>query len=259
VRARAVVLSCGTILSPILLMKNKLLKNSAALGRNLTIHPASHVLALFDQEIKGWNGIPQGYCIEEFHKAGILFEGAFTPLEVATMGIPYNGAPFMDIMERFNQMATFGYMIKDTSRGRVRPGPGGRPLIWYNLSDRDLDRIKLATKILWRVFRAAGADRIMAPIRGFEDITEERDLERLMSSALKPRQVDLTAFHPLGTARLGTDPRSSVVDEKHECHDLPGLHIVDGSNLPGSPSVNPQVTIMALAARAAERISAHLS
>ena len=75
---------------------------------------------------------------------------------------------------------------------------------------------------------------------------------------MKARDPFLTSFHPMGTCRMGSDPATSVVDLDHESHDLPGLFIVDGSTLPGPPSVNPQLTIMAIASRAAERIAARL-
>jgi choline dehydrogenase-like flavoprotein len=46
-----------------------------------------------------------------------------------------------------------------------------------------------------------------------------------------------------------------VVDTGHETHDLRGLFIVDGSTVPGPPGVNPQLSIMAMATRAAEKIA----
>jgi choline dehydrogenase-like flavoprotein len=61
----------------------------------------------------------------------------------------------------------------------------------------------------------------------------------------------MVGFHPLGSCKMGPDPSTSVVDEYHESHDVPGLYIVDGSSVPSSIAVNPQLTIMALATRAA--------
>ncbi len=57
---------------------------------------------------------------------------------------------------------------------------------------------------------------------------------------------------------MGSDPRTSVIDLDHESHDVPGLFVVDGSAVPGPPGVNPQLVIMAMATRAAERIAAKL-
>ena len=55
-----------------------------------------------------------------------------------------------------------------------------------------------------------------------------------------------------------TDPKTSVVGIDHQSHDVAGLYIVDGSTVPGPPGVNPQLTIMAMATRAAERIAERL-
>src|SRR5262249_47678308 len=61
VRARAVVVSCGTLATPILLEKNGLGLASGELGGNLSIHPAAGALAEFEERIAGWDAIPQGY------------------------------------------------------------------------------------------------------------------------------------------------------------------------------------------------------
>jgi len=60
--------------------------------------------------------------------------------------------------------------------------------------------------------------------------------------------------HQCGTARMGADPATSVVDPGLRAHDLDNLYIVDASVLPTSAAVNPSLTVAALALRAAERI-----
>ena len=75
----------------------------------------------------------------------------------------------------------------------------------------------------------------------------------------KVSYLDLSAYHPLGTARMGRDPSSSVVGPDHQMHDTRGLYVVDGASVPTSLGVNPQITIMAMATRAAEKIAAALS
>ena len=53
---------------------------------------------------------------------------------------------------------------------------------------------------------------------------------------------------------MGRDPKTSVVGLDHQAHDVPGLYIVDGSTVPTALGVNPQITIMAMATRAAGKI-----
>jgi choline dehydrogenase-like flavoprotein len=60
--------------------------------------------------------------------------------------------------------------------------------------------------------------------------------------------------HQCGTARMGVDPRTSVVDVNLKSHDLENLYIVDASVLPTSAAVNPSLTVAALALRAGDHI-----
>jgi choline dehydrogenase-like flavoprotein len=66
-----------------------------------------------------------------------------------------------------------------------------------------------------------------------------------------PRQT----VHLLGTARMGNDPTSSVVDKYHRAHDVKNLFIVDGSSFVTSGRGQPTMTIQALAFRAADHIA----
>jgi choline dehydrogenase-like flavoprotein len=84
------------------------------------------------------------------------------------------------------------------------------------------------------------------------------DLARLAASSPKASDWLLTAFHPLGTCRMATSAARGVVSPDHEVFGLPGLYIADGSVVPSSVGVNPQVTIMAMATRAADHIAARL-
>ena len=54
-------------------------------------------------------------------------------------------------------------------------------------------------------------------------------------------------WHLMGTARMGTDPATSVIDAEGRCHDVPNLYIVDGSVMVTSGGVNPTSTIQAVA------------
>ena len=167
------------------------------------------------------------------------------------------GPELIRLAENFDHVASFGFMVEDTSRGSVREVMG-QPVIQYWLQDKDVAHIKRGVDVLAQVFFAAGAQRVHTPIAGFDVLESEADLARLRRANVKPWDLDLSAYHPLGTARMGTDPVSSVVDANHEMHDVPDLFVVDGSAVPTALGVNPQVTIMAMATRAAEKIAGKL-
>ena len=60
------------------------------------------------------------------------------------------------------------------------------------------------------------------------------------------------AFHPLGTCRIAASPQLGVCDFEHRVFGTQNLYVVDGSSLPGTLGVNPQMTIMAMSERAAQ-------
>jgi len=60
-------------------------------------------------------------------------------------------------------------------------------------------------------------------------------------------------IHEMGTARMGRDPGTSVLNGWGQAHEVPNLFISDGAAMASSASMNPSLTYMALAARAAHR------
>ncbi|HET9622676.1 MAG TPA: GMC family oxidoreductase [Kofleriaceae bacterium] len=253
VHARAVVVACGTIMTPLLLGRHQLGGASGQLGKNLSIHPAAGCLAEFDEQILTWRGIPQGYTIEDLHDEGILFEGATVPLEMSMTAMSLIGPDLIRLAESFDHVASFGFLVEDSSRGSVHDVMG-QPMIRYWLQEQDVAHIKRAIDVLAQIFFAAGARVVHVPVAGFERLRPD-DLPALRRAKIRAWDLDLSAYHPLGTARMGRDPASSVVDPDHKLHGLDALYVVDGSAVPTSLGVNPQVTIMALATRAAEKIA----
>jgi choline dehydrogenase-like flavoprotein len=259
IRADAVVVACGSILTPPFLMGQGFGRRAHGLGRHLTIHPACKVAALMDEEVRGWEGVPQSWSIDTFHREGVMFEGAFTPPEFFAVGFPMLGDKFTEIMEAFPRFAAFGFLIEDRGTGRVLRGPGGRPLVRYALGEPELEKMRKGSEVLARVFFAAGARKVYLPIHGFDELKSEAELERLRALRLTPEMFEVSAFHPLGTARIGLTPQRGFVDPQLESWELDGLYVVDGSVLPTSLVVNPQLTIMAFATRAADHIHARLA
>ncbi len=259
VRAKAVVLACGSLCTPVMLLAQGLGTASGQVGRNLSIHPATAALGIFDEEVGGFASVPQGYGIDEFHDEGLLFEGSSLPLEITAAMIPGFGPAWTAMIEEAQRSVLFGFLVKDSSRGRVFAGPDGNARIFYWLNAQDRKKAQRGLALLARMYFAAGAREVLPPVKGFERLRSLADVERFESASLAARHIDLTAYHPVGTCRMGTRPDRSVVGPDQQVHGVPGLYISDASVFPGSPGVNPQMTIMALALRAAEGVERAVS
>ena len=59
-------------------------------------------------------------------------------------------------------------------------------------------------------------------------------------------------IHEMGTARMGHDPKTSVVNKNNQVWDAPNVFVTDGSFMTSASCVNPSLTYMAFTARAAE-------
>jgi choline dehydrogenase-like flavoprotein len=258
VRARAIIVACGTAMSPILLSRDPVTKRLPWLGKNLSIHPATAVSALFDEEIRGYAAIPQGYCVDELRKEGILLMGASAPIDLGAAMFGFVGHKLMDLMEQYDRVASFGVMVEDVARGRVVAGPGGRPVILYRLGRVERERLRRGVELLSRIYLAAGAKEVYPALHGHRVLRDARDLAALSRTLPAANDWLLTAFHPLGTCRMATSKDRGVVSPDNEVFGAKGLFVTDGSAVPSSVGVNPQVTIMALATRAADKIGARL-
>lgn len=261
VRANAVIFSGGAIPTPVFLRTQGICNSSGQVGRNLTVHPSTGVSAWMDEPVRGYKHIPQGYYVEEFLREGILINAAQADLNYAPLLFPtMTGHRLMDVLEKYDSMLSLGLMIADSeANGVVYPGPGGLPVARYNLTKQDCALLHRAMVLAGEIAWAAGA-KTLYPVNIPMPVIENREQwKRFKELELKPSDLMLMSYHPLGTCKVGHDPKTSVVDLDHQTHDVKKLFIVDGSTVPGPLGVNPQITIMAMATRAAGRIAEHLS
>lgn len=252
VRAKSYILSAGAIYSPSLLIKSKLgLKHT---GNFLTIHPTTKVLAHFEDKLCSWRGIPQAYYTDHLKNEGITLEGVFLPLDVIGAALP-DYMPFGEIIENYDHMAAFGSLIHDSHHGRVRYFPLIGTKAFYSLNDQDIEKFKKAILFMAKVYLKAGATKVYTFInKGNNVIRSERDLETFANTKFKNTDIEGMAFHPLGTCRMGHNKSDSVVDQNYKVHGLENLYVCDGSVVPTSLGVNPQITIMTFANRLANQI-----
>ncbi|MBI3723750.1 GMC family oxidoreductase [bacterium] len=257
VRARAVVLAAGAIHTPLLLGRQRLGGPSGALGRNLAIHPSCRVLAEFDEPIDGHKGAFQGLFSSALDAIGIKMNGIFLPPGILGSTLPFVGGRARAALARYRHYGAFGVMVSDESVGRVRATPFG-PAITYSIDPGDVVALARGVQAAARVWFAAGAKRVFPALRGLPILESERDLARIVPGRVRATDIELAAFHPMGTCRMSPDPRRGVVRPDFQHHSVDGLYLPDASWFPSSLRVNPQITIMAFATLAAREIARSL-
>jgi len=256
VRARAVVLAGGAVPTPLFLLKQNLANQSGEVGKNLTLHPSTGFSALMKEKMDGHKHIPQGYGCDQFLKDGALIMTAQGDVNIASVVFPFSGRRLMEAVDQLDHTASFALLIRDSNRnGRVWRNVGGFPAITYNVSQEDVDCAHRAMVHTGEMCLAAGATRLYPAALRMQVLEGAAGLDRFRKARLSAADIAWTSYHPLGTCKMGKDPKTSVVDLDHQTHDLPGLFIADGSTVPSSLGVNPQITIMAMATRAAEKIA----
>jgi choline dehydrogenase-like flavoprotein len=261
--ASVTILAANGIGTPRLLLASEssgfphgLANSSGLVGRRLMMHPFATVVGLFAEDLGSTHG-PWGqhlHCLEFYEtdasrgfvrgaKWGLQPTGG--PLSM-TRAYPWGdneiwGAGFHDgIRKRLGRSAMWGIIAEDLPdhENRVILDPRRTdsdgvpaPKIIYRTSDQTKRLLDFHCARAKESLEAAGAcETVIAP------------------------QIRETGWHLLGTAKMGEDPATSVVDPWGKAHDVPNLFIFDGSIWPTSSGMNPTATIAAMALRCAEHL-----
>ncbi len=265
--AEVVIVACNAIGTARILLNsasarspNGLANSSGLVGKNLMFHPYARIAGYFDEMTDGYRG--PGNCIwsQEFYETdrsrgfvrGYTFEFSRGqgPVMAAVHGMQIGRLPWgadhhrayrklfchrtgmvaicEDLPEEHNTV-TLDPVLKDSNGIPA-------PKINYTLSDNSRRMLDHAVARATDILRAAGA----------HDVWSEAPLTD-------------GGWHLMGTARMGTDPARSVVNEWGRSHDVKNLFIVDGSIFVTSAGVNPTRTIQALALYVADSMKQRLA
>ena len=189
---------------------------------------------------------------------------------LSALAIPWtSGRAHKDAMRRLHRAASTIVLVRDVAEGRVTIDRRGEPILDYQLSARDRRNLTRGLQEAARIHQAAGACRIGSlhlrecsagdgshPIRPGE---LDAFVERLGRLGIRENGVALFSAHPMGSARVGLDPKTSAAKPTGESHEVRNLWIGDGSILPTAPGVNPMISIMAVALRTAGFIRERLA
>lgn len=262
--ARAVILSAnGAETSRLLLMSESsrfpdgLANSSGYVGKHLMFNAISACHALFDEPLNEFKSVQVTRIVMDFYDSdpargfygggGIDARWLHFPIMFGLGGLPSDapswGPEYARMLsEYFNRtMDINGHCTSlPLERNNITLDPTvkdkwGLPAIRTTYLDHPDDM----------------AMKTFLQDRGME-ILEGAGARRAWRDPVVPETL---GAHLLGTARMGKDPATSVVDEHHRTHDVPNLFLCDGSSFVTSGRGQPTLTIMALAFRAGEHIA----
>jgi len=266
VRAGAVVVACGSIHSPALLLRSGV--SLPAVGRFLALHPATAVFGEMAEAVRPWTGTLQAHYSDQFadldHGYGFKFETAPVHPSLLALAAPWeSAAQYGDRMGRLAHTALCGILLRDRFGGRVRVDRDGCPVVDYRVSRYDAAHLRRALDGAAELLEAAGAREIWAPLARWISYkpggprAREQWLARVDAAGWGANQLLLVTFHQMASCRMGASARSSVVDPEHRVWGVRGLYVADASVFPSASGVNPMLTIMGIAHRAAQLIGTH--
>lgn len=236
VDAAAVVVAAGTLNTPQLLLRSGLpdSPSSRLVGHHLGFHPVRLVYGLFDEPQDTHMVYPiTAHAMAHQHDedGGFVIEATTIqdPVAFATTledeNGPLWGAPLVEAVRNYRRYVGVLAMVNDDNSGVVRLDENGHETFDAPFTAAEHERMAGALDFARDVLSAAGASQVL--------------------------WTGLASTHVQGSCRMGSDPERSVVDGDGQSWDVKRLYVGDGSLVPRTLSVNPSLTIMALASRLA--------
>jgi choline dehydrogenase-like flavoprotein len=268
VKCKAVVVACGSIHTPALLLRSGL--RNPHIGRHLHLHPVSNVSGVFEEEIRPWEGTMQAIYSDQHRQMngnfGVKYETTSLQPVIAVAAMPWRDAAHCrSLLGRLRQTTAIGVLLRDRDAGHVGIDAEGHPVARYSLSAFDRANLRRGFVGAARVLEAAGAKLIYSPHAKWCSFEPGRGGSSIDSFT---RQMDaagwdngrlaLFSFHIMGTARLGSSPKESATNPDGETWEAKGLYVMDAASFPSASGVNPMISIEAIAHRNAGMLASRL-
>ncbi|MGO1543228.1 MAG: GMC family oxidoreductase [Gulosibacter sp.] len=234
-----------------------LANSSGLVGKNLMLHPFVGVMGIYEEDLEGWMG-PFGASLFSMQFAETDLSRGFKRGTKWSL-MPVTGP--MDVLERYGDLP-----IEERTGAagqRLVEKALGRAFEWAaTIEDlpEEHNRVTLSTTL--KDSSGLPAPKIHYTVSEDSKRNIAWNVERMQEAhraagAIETKEVPWMpgcGWHLLGTARCGTDPSTSVVNEFGQSHDVPNLYVMDGSVFVTSSTANPTLTISAFAARATEHL-----
>jgi choline dehydrogenase-like flavoprotein len=251
--AHAIVLAASAIDTPVLLAQSGL--RDGIVGKHFQCHPGVSMAGRFPEPVRLWTGATQGHEVIGLRGEGIKLEALGYDIALAASRLKGFGERLSEQIADLDHYANWGAAIRAAGEGRVRPGRR-RPSVSFRYTATDVAKLRRSVRILGEAMLAAGADFVTPGVHGWHEVVRDRaTMARFEEEGpLEPRAYATAVTHMFGTARMGSDPRTSVVRPDFRHHRCDALYVADSSVFPTNTGVNPQTSILAMAALCARSI-----
>lgn len=249
--ARLLQLSTSTV------FPDGLANSTGLVGKRLMMHPYAAVSGTYEDDLDSWLG-PAGSSIQsmQFYETddsrGFVRGGKWNVMPGGGplgMRAGYSGAPVdaaWGVNFHKNVKASLGHTLEWGIIAEDLPDENNQVLLDDELTDGDGIP---APRVVYR-----NSENTKKLIDFHVERAQEAHLAAGAVSTSTSKLLRDCGWHLMGTARMGTDPATSVVDQFGRAHDVPNLYIMDSSVLVTSSGVNPSATIMAIALRSVESL-----
>lgn len=149
------------------------------------------------------------------------------------------------------------YPLRPSVRGKVsltHPGPGAQPMIDYRLflgdaGARDMELLLKGLKLARKLLSASPWESVRGPevMPGPEVVDDSALIEYV-------RKTCITAYHPVGTCKMGSGPADTVVDPELRVHGIDGLRVVDASIMPRLVGGNTHAPTVMIAEKGSDMV-----
>ena len=278
---KAVVLSCGAINTPALLLRSRVPNSNSLIGKNLRLHPVVGCIATMPRDIRAWNGAPMT-TVSNAASGGADGSHYGVKLECPSVHVAIGAAqmPWLnpkqskrDLLYLPNSFVTIA-LSRDKGSGSVKIDSNGNARLYYPLAQHDRNSLVEGSEMLVRLSAAVGAEKILSsviPLGGIAELPSadtkevarreaiDTYVEKIASAGVTAdfRNTILSA-HQMGTAKMSVKPGQGVCKDTGELHEVNALYVADTSLFPTPSGANPMITCLALCYDIANRLKQKL-
>ncbi len=263
VSAKAFVLCAGAIHSPNILF-NSNFSFPKNVGKNLSLQPQLPVIALFDEELNSYRGIPQAVFCNQFEEVsdkegygGFRIESIMVGPAMGSGFLPEIGKKGLSLMVNFDKIAAVLVLFPDTPSGYLKRMNANQPMIFYEMKDELKKRIKRGLKEAARIFLEAGAKEVLLPFEEYTSLRSKDELSKIDKMEIKKGLTKCISAHPQGTLRMSMK-ENGVVDSRFKVKGTENLFACDSSIFPTTSSSHIMMPIYAFSMVASRRIAEEL-